>query len=188
LHTFTKMTEEKALTEEIEVIEGANASLNGTSLTVSGPKGNVVREFNSPKARIKLEGRQITLSASGNTRKDKTVLKTYKAHIRNAMKGVTEGYVYKLKVCSGHFPITVSVSGNRLEIKNFLGEKIPRKVNLMPGAAVKVDGSTITVESPDIEKAGQVAADIEQATRRPGFDRRIFQDGIYIIEKEGEQI
>src|SRR3989344_1644060 len=147
------MTEEKALTEEIEVIEGANASLNGTSLTVSGPKGNVVREFNSPKARIKLEGRQITLSASGNTRKDKTVLKTYKA-----------------------------------QIKNVLGEKIPRKVNLMPGAAVKVDGSTITVESPDIEKAGQVAADIEQATRRPGFDRRIFQDGIYIIEKEGEQI
>ena len=46
-----------------------------------------------------------------------------------------------------------------------------------------MEGNLIYVESCDKELAGQVAADIEQTTRRPGFDRRIFQDGIYIIEK-----
>ena len=84
--------------------------------------------------------------------------------------------------------MNVSVSGDELIIKNFLGEKIPRKIKLKQGVEVKVDGNTITVSGPDKELVGQVSADIEQKSRRPGFDKRIFQDGIYLIEKAGKKI
>ncbi|MEK6916841.1 MAG: 50S ribosomal protein L6 [Nanoarchaeota archaeon] len=178
----------ESLSEEMEFPEGVNASLDGVTLIVSGVKGEVNRTFRNPRVILKIDGRKIILSTVGNTRRDKTILKTYIAHIENAFHGVKEGYVYKLKICSGHFPMTVSMSNNILEIKNFLGEKIPRKVKLKSGAKVKVEGDRITVEGQDKERTGQVAADIEQATRRPGFDRRIFQDGIYITDKAGELI
>ena len=82
--------------------------------------------------------------------------------------------------------MNVSVSESEFKIKNFLGEKVPRIVKLRYGVSVKIDGNIISVEGADKEKVGQVAADIEQKTRRPGFDKRIFQDGIYITDKAGK--
>jgi large subunit ribosomal protein L6 len=79
--------------------------------------------------------------------------------------------------------MNVSVSGDTFAIKNFLGEKVPRTLKIKEGVTVKVEGTDVTVESTDIEKAGQVAADIEQLTRITNRDIRIFQDGIYIVEK-----
>src|SRR3989344_5372926 len=84
--------------------------------------------------------------------------------------------------------LTVNQSGEELLIQNFLGEKKPRKAKLANNVSVKIQGDIITVESADIEKAGMVAARIEQATTVRGKDRRIFQDGIYLFEKAGQAI
>ena len=148
-----------------------------------GKKGEVKRTFNFPRIEIKKEQGNIVVTAKKVTRREKTLLGTTKAHIKNLIIGVTEGHAYKLKVCSGHFPMNVSLSGNVLSIKNFLGEKVPRTLKIKDGATVKVDGEEVSVEGIDIEKVGQVAADIEQLTRVTNKDIRIFQDGIYIVEK-----
>ena len=84
--------------------------------------------------------------------------------------------------------MNASISGTMLVIKNFLGEKVPRTLQLNGGAEVKIDGDLINVSSVSKEIAGQVSADIEQLTRRPGYDTRIFQDGIYIINKDGKEL
>mgnify|MGYP001570040019 FL=1 len=84
--------------------------------------------------------------------------------------------------------MNVSTDGNKLSVKNFLGEKVPRVLELKEGATVKVESPLIYVISSNKEIAGQVSADIEQLTRRPGFDTRIFQDGIYIINKDGKEL
>ena len=84
--------------------------------------------------------------------------------------------------------MTVTISDNKLHVKNFLGEKVPRVLNLKEGTTVKVDGALIHVTSSSKELAGQVSGDIEQLTRRPGFDTRVFQDGIYIINKDGKEL
>ena len=84
--------------------------------------------------------------------------------------------------------MNVSVNNNELIVKNFLGEKVPRTLKLKPGATVKVEGDSITVESPVKEIAGQVSADIELLTRRTGYDSRIFQDGCWIIMKDNKEI
>jgi large subunit ribosomal protein L6 len=44
------------------------------------------------------------------------------------------------------------------------------------------------VEGIDKELTSQTAALIEKLTRRPGFDKRIFQDGIFMIEKDGKPL
>ena len=178
----------KELQEELEIPEGVTVVTEGDSLVVNGPKGSVKRKYDHPKINVTVSQDKVLFIAKEASKREKAVIKTYVAHMKNAFAGVIENFVYRLKVCSGHFPMTVTVQNDLLTIKNFLGEKIPRKVVIKDGVKIKVDGAEITVESADRERAGQVSADIEQATRRAGFDRRIFQDGIYIIEKAGKKI
>ena len=45
----------------------------------------------------------------------------FKSHITNIIDGVQNVHVYKLKVCSGHFPMSVSVSGEESELR-FYGD------------------------------------------------------------------
>jgi large subunit ribosomal protein L6 len=173
---------------KLTVPEGIKVSKDKIQITFSGEGGTIKRKFDYPGIEIQVSPNEIVLSSKTVSKKSKTVINSYVAHIKNAFKGARQPYIYTMKICSGHFPMNVAVSDNFLIIKNFLGEKIPRKVKIKEGVKVKVDGNLITVEGPDKELSGQVAADIEQATRRAGFDRRIFQDGIYLIEKAGKKI
>ena len=178
----------KMYSEKLEILDGLTASKEGNVLVINGPKGAVNKKLDNPRVELSVDNKEIVLTAKKSSKQDKAIIKTYKAHVLNAFKGCSEGFTYKLKICSGHFPMNVSVTDNVLTIKNFIGEKVPRQVRLIPGTEVKVEGSFITVSSNDKDKAGQTAANIEQATRRPGFDKRVFQDGIYIIEKSGKEV
>ena len=73
-------------------------------------------------------------------------------------------------------------------INNFLGEKISRELHLKEGVSVKIEGDIISVEGIDKELTAQTAADIEILTKVKGKDRRIFQDGIYITNKDGKEL
>lgn len=176
------------LKNEIELSEGVTAQLNDTILVVKGPKGEVSRDFIHPKVKVTVEGNKIVLFAAKATKSEKTVLGTLSAHIKNMVAGVQEPFTYKIKICSGHFPMNVSVSGNDLVIKNFLGESVPRKVELVQGTEVKVNGDEIVITSCDKELAGQMAGRVENACRITNRDTRIFQDGCYIIHKAGKDL
>ena len=84
--------------------------------------------------------------------------------------------------------MTVKFEENKAIIKNFLGEKVDRKVELPKKVEVKLDKDIITVTSVNKEVAGQTAANLEKITKVRNKDRRIFQDGIYIINKSGKLI
>jgi len=173
---------------EIELVDGVEASIDKYTLTVKGPKGEVVKELASKKVSVEVVDKKIVLTSVSSSKRDKKMINTFTAHINNMVIGAKDGYTYKLKICSGHFPMNVTLSGDTLSVKNLFGEKTPRLLKFKPGSKIKVDGDIITVESPNKEFAGQAAADIEQLTKRSGFDRRIFQDGIYITEKAGKEL
>ena len=84
--------------------------------------------------------------------------------------------------------MNVSLSGKTFTIKNLFGEKVPRVMTVRDGVTVKVTGQDITVESVDLELAGNTASDIEQLARISHFDRRVFQDGIHMVEKCGVKV
>ena len=84
--------------------------------------------------------------------------------------------------------MNVSLKGQNFEIKNFIGEAFPRKLVLKENVTVKIEGDSITVTGINKELVSQTAASIETLTRRNGFDKRRFQDGIYITVKDGKQL
>lgn len=176
------------ITKDLELPDSVSASLNDRLLLIKGPKGEIKRPLKQRNISIKIDNKKILLESRQGTKEDKKLIGSLTAHIKNMLKGALQGHVYTLKICSGHFPMNLSISGNKLIVKNFLGEKVPRVLQLKEGADVKIEGDLIYITSASKEIAGQMSADIEQLTRRPGYDSRIFQDGIYLVNRDGKEL
>ena len=176
------------LNAEIEIPKGTEVKIEKGLVSVKGPKGDVTKKLLSPKIKLSVEGNKVLISAEKATKREKTMIGTFKSHIINLLKGVNESCIYKLKICSSHFPMSVAIKDNEFVVQNFLGESVPRTFKLKPDVDVKIEGEIITIESPDKELSGQTAASIEQLCRITNRDRRIFQDGIYITEKDSKEI
>lgn len=172
--------------EEITIPEGTTVQIQGVEVTVSKGKHVLKREFKDPRLKLKAESDKIRLEVAKMTRKEKMLVGSVVAHLKNMLTGVNEQFIYKLRVCAGHFPMNLALNGKTLVVKNFVGEKVPRTMSIKDGVEVKIEGSDIIVTSADKELAGQTAGAIELLCRRPGFDPRIFQQGIYIMEKAGK--
>lgn len=174
------------LQEELEIPQGINVMLEGNEIILKKDNKEVRRKLNN-RIQVKVEGNKILLNCKKSTKREKKILFTIKAHIKNALEGLTKAFKYKLQAVSVHFPMTLEIdkSNNQLLVKNFLGEKKPRAIHIIQGVEIKVNKDMIELESADIEKAGQVAANIEKGTKIRLRDRRIFQDGIFITEKPG---
>jgi large subunit ribosomal protein L6 len=172
----------------ITIPEGVEIEVEGFKVKVVGPLGSLERDFFSPlfKDVIKIEkvDDKVVIKASSERRKIKAMLGTIYAHLRNMIKGVKEGYTYKMKIVYVHFPMSVEVKGKEVIIKNFLGEKTVRKAEIVGDVKVEVKDNELIIQGINKEEVGQTAANIEQATRVTGKDRRVFQDGIYIVSKE----
>ena len=178
----------KELYQTIKIPEGIEIVINGKEISVNGKEGELKRKFNIGKLEFKKEGDKIIIGHKHSTKTEKKITNTITAHIKNMIKGAQKKFEYKLKICFNHFPITIDVKENYGIIKNFLGEKIPRRVNFPKGADIKIEKEFITIQSLDKEIAGQAAANFEKSTRVRNKDRRIFQDGIFNTNKAGVEI
>jgi large subunit ribosomal protein L6 len=170
--------------EELTIPDGVHITIEGKNVHTKGPKGAMSKLLAHPKLTLAVNGNVVSISCSQSPhRKEKALVGTYKAHIRNMIKGVTTGYETKMKTVFSHFPIKNSVEGNQLVIQNFLGERSPRRAEILPDVTVEVKAESITVSGVDKEKVGQTAANIERATKVRNRDIRVFQDGIYVIKR-----
>ncbi|EZQ03847.1 50S ribosomal protein L6 [Candidatus Acidianus copahuensis] len=171
--------------EKVEIPEGITVSVNNNSIKVKGPKGEIERNLPSSKSiTVYVSNNYLIIEGSFLNKREKSLVYTIKRHVENLITGVTRGYTYYLKIIYSHFPVSVKVVGNELQITNLIGEKNVRRARIYPGVKVTVKGEDITVEGIDLEKVAQTAANIEHASKIIGFDRRVFGDGIYIFKKE----
>ncbi|KAI1301184.1 60S ribosomal protein L9 [Halotydeus destructor] len=121
-------------------------------------------------------------------RQELATVRTICSHIENMIVGVTRGFQYKMRSVYAHFPINVTTqdSNQLVEIRNFLGEKIIRRVRMHEG--VTCVNSTalkdeLILEGNNIEAVSRSAALIQQSTFVRNKDIRKFLDGIYVSEK-----
>lgn len=157
--------------------DGVNVEVSNRTVKVKGPKGEVEKTIIAT-AKVTVEGKEIKIEEESFAHQ-----RTLQSIINSMVKGVTDGHQKKLKVVYAHFPISVEIKGKEILIKNFQGEKQPRKTTVVGDyTKVQVKGQEITVSGPDKEAVGQTAANLRIITKIKGKDVRIFQDGIYVVE------
>lgn len=108
-------------------------------------------------------------------------LRTVRTLINNLIIGVTKGYKYKMRYVYAHFPINVNLNKNaetglfEVEIRNFIGEKIVRRVIMAEGVDVEVSTAQkdeLVLSGNSLENVSQSAADIQQICRVRNKDIR----------------
>ena len=172
--------------EQIAIPEGVTVTFENKTLTIKGEKGEISRIFAHPKIQMSLQDNKIEIHSKNVRRKEKALIGTFVAHTKNMIKGVTKGFEYNMKTVFSHFPIKTAVDGEFFVINNFLGERAPRKARILEGVIVEAKAENIKITGIDKEKVGQTVANIERATRVKNRDIRVFQDGVYLINKGGK--
>lgn len=173
------------LEKRVEIPQGIDVSLEEGVMAVKGPKGEVRKTMEYPGVTVRKDGSEIVIEAENPKKRQWAIIGTYEAHTKNMINGVSVGFEYKMKVIYSHFPMSVKVEQSTISVENYLGEKVSRKTKIVGGCEVKVKGTEITITGNNIEEVGQTAANIEQLTKVKNKDPRVFQDGIYLVERDG---
>jgi len=168
---------------EIEIPDDVSAETDHLELTVEGPNGSVTRRLWYPDIEVTVEDGVVAIASENEDAKTNATVGTFESHVANMIHGVTEGWEYTMEVYYAHFPMQVNVEGDEVVIENFLGERAQRRTPVRGDTDVQIDGETVTLSGSDKEAVGQTAADIEQLTKVTDKDTRVFQDGVYIVEK-----
>jgi len=173
----------REVARQIEIPDGVSIAVDGNTVTVKGPKGEATRTLSYPELEIRKEDSYLVVNSKLDRKRQRAMVGTLAAHIGNMIIGVTRGYEYKMKVVYSHFPIQLKAASDELIINNFLGERKARSAKILPGTKVEIGKDELLITGINKEHVGQTMANIEQATRVRGFDIRVFQDGVYLVDK-----
>ena len=82
----------KEIFQTIKIPEGIEANLEGSLLTIKGPEGELVRNFNINKLIFEKKDNQITLGSKKATKTEKKMINTNASHIKNMIQGVQKKF------------------------------------------------------------------------------------------------
>lgn len=145
----------------VKIADGVKVSLNGSTLDVTGSKGNL--KLNIPKGvDTKIEGDKIILSISKEDKQTKSNWGTSKKLIENMIKGVSDGWQKQLELVGTGY--RAEVSGTDLILH--VGYSHPIKILAPDNISFKIEKGIVTVDGIDRQVVGQISAEI-RATRPP---------------------
>ncbi|GAB2284980.1 60S ribosomal protein L9B [Dionaea muscipula] len=180
--------------DTMDIPDGITIKVHAKVVEVEGPRGKLSRDFKHLNLDFQLitdeetRKKKLKIESWFGSRKTSASIRTALSHVDNLITGVTKGYRYKMRMVYAHFPINASItSGNKgIEIRNFLGEKRVRKVDMLDGVTIvrseKVKDELV-LDGNDVELVSRSAALINQKCHVKNKDIRKFLDGIYVSEK-----
>lgn len=145
----------------IKLPEGVTASIDGTTISVKGPKGSLSYTFDR-HMNVAIADGVITVSRPDDSVKMKMLHGTTRALIANMVTGVTSGYAKELEVKGVGY--RCEMQGNKLVLH--VGHSAADEYVAPEGVTITTKGLNIRVEGIDRQLVGQVAADI-RAFRKP---------------------
>ncbi|PRP84349.1 hypothetical protein PROFUN_07650 [Planoprotostelium fungivorum] len=178
--------------QSLKIPAGVTVTLKSRHVTVKGTRGTLERSFKHLNVDMSLTGKEgsqkLNVSVYFASREQIAAIRTALSHVQNMITGVTKGFEYKMRLVSAHFPINAAPvdNGSTLEIRNFLGEKIVRRVSML--GDVKIDRSEkvkdeLVLVGNNLEHVSQSAANIKTSCAVKNKDIRKFLDGIYVSER-----
>jgi len=170
---------------ELLIPENVKVQLHDNVITVDGKLGKLEKNITKIPVGLSIADKKVLIRPLGKRKKDLAITNTAKSIIRNMITGVEKGFTYKLKIVSAHFPMSVKVKGDKVNIENYFGERSPRTSKVVGNTTkVTVAGEDVIVQGPSLEDVSQTAANIELSTNMKGKDHRVFLDGVYVYSKE----
>jgi large subunit ribosomal protein L6 len=168
--------------QPVTIPSGVTVTCDGGLLTVTGPKGTLTKEVRSD-VNITIDGNVVTLTP-GKTSEAPALWGTYAAHVRNMIKGVTEGFVKILEIEGVGYRAEVKGS----EIVLNMGYSHPVPMTIPAGITALVEKSVITLSGIDKEALGQFAANVRKVRKpEPYKGKGIRYRGEFIIRKQGKK-
>lgn len=166
----------------IAIPEGVKIDLEGTHLTVTGPKGTLSYKFRSA-IKVEVVGESLIVSVKKMTKESAGYFGLTRTLIANMIHGVTEGFEKKLEFHGVGYRATME--GRDLVMH--MGFSHPIKYVPREGIEVKVEKNIITVLGIDKQLVGQTAAEIREFKKpEPYKGKGIKYEGERIKRKAGK--
>lgn len=171
--------------QPIPIPPQVKVQIQGTQVSIEGPKGKLQLALPG-RTRVSVENGQIVVTRDGDDAEARARHGLSRALLNNMVKGVTEGYVKKLEIQGVGFK--AAVQGQTVTLN--LGFSHPITYPIPPQVRVTVEDNTkLTVEGPDKQVVGQVAADLRAFyPPEPYKGKGVRYAGEHIIRKEGKTV
>jgi len=177
--------------KEIEIPLGVTVTIKARVVTIKGALGTIKRSFKHVACDMKIVERDgkkyFTVVMWLTPYRQAACAQSIIGHMHNMFDGVMKGHKYTMKLVFAHFPITIAAvnKGKTLEVKNFLGEKQIKRVDMLEGCKATVPNKeTIEIDGLDLENVSLSCALVSQIAKIGDKDNRKFLDGIYVSAKE----
>ena len=167
----------------IEIPAGVTITANNGLVTVTGPKGELSRQFN-PEIVVTIEENVVTVTRPSDEKEHRALHGTTRAIIANMVEGVSQGFVRNLELIGVGY--RAQKQGTKLILN--VGYSHPVEIEPEEGLEVEVPSNTkITVRGTDKQRVGELAANIRKTRPpEPYKGKGIRYEGEFVRRKEGK--
>jgi large subunit ribosomal protein L6 len=167
----------------IPVPAGVTATIDGSDVTIAGPKGTLSLTVADPIV-IKQEEGELVVTRPDDERESRSLHGLTRTLVANMVTGVTVGYEKTLEIVGTGY--RVAAKGNDLEFA--LGFSHPVVVNAPDGISFVVESPVkFKVQGIDKQKVGEVAANIRKIRKpEPYKGKGVRYEGENVRRKAGK--
>jgi large subunit ribosomal protein L6 len=167
----------------IEIPSGVEVKLNGNTVTVKGPKGELTRELHSDMKVVVAET-QVTVERPSDQKEHRSLHGTTRSLLANMVEGVSKGFEKQLQIIGVGY--RAQKQGNKVIVN--AGYSHPVEIDPIDGIEIDVPSNTsVIVKGIDKEKVGAVAANIRGIRPpEPYKGKGIRYVDEYVRRKEGK--
>jgi large subunit ribosomal protein L6 len=169
----------------VTVPSGVTVTINGSDVTVKGPKGELSRKFH-PNMKIELADGQLTVSRPNDLKLNRSLHGLTRTLLNNMVEGVTKGYEKQLEILGVGY--RAAVGGSKLTLS--LGFSHPIEFDIPKGITIELDKekkNILIIRGFDKELLGETAANIRGfRPPEPYKGKGIRYLGEYVAQKAGK--
>jgi large subunit ribosomal protein L6 len=167
----------------VSIPKGVKVTLQEGSVLLESPKGKVTQSY-TPDVGVKVEGTNLLVTRSEDTREAKSRHGLYRNLLKNALIGLSEGFSKTLVITGVGYK--AEVKGKSLVLS--LGYSTPIEYPVPEGITMEVENATkITVKGSDRQKVGQICSEIRSfRVVEPYKGKGIKYENEYVRRKVGK--